>query len=64
MTRLSPKEAEDDSYRSWQLNIAVLREINIRNGSIKPDKGDKTHARWVSEGPVKPSLLETVRGQK
>ncbi len=62
--RLSPQERADDSFKSWQLGVAAWREIFIRKGDIPPKEGDATHARWVAEGPRRPSQLDCVRGRE
>ena len=64
MTRLTLQEREDDSVKSWRLSIDALREVNTRSKQIAPRPGDATELRWASEGPVKPSCLDTVRGRK
>lgn len=59
MTR-DAHEKTGDSSESYTLAIKALREINIRRGQIAPSTPEEQ--RWASEGPVKPSELEAVRG--
>lgn len=47
--------------RCYDLAIRSLREINIRRGSILPEPGNDTEARWAREGERKPSQLDTAR---
>lgn len=64
MTRLSPQEREDDSFKSYGFAIQSLREICIRRGSICPTPGHQEEERWAREGERKPSELDCVRGRK
>ena len=55
---MSDPDSATDSYRSWRLALKAWREQCIRSGAIKPDTPEER--RWASQGPVKPSQLETV----
>lgn len=48
-----------DSYGSWSIAIRAWREIRVRAGLYEP-VNDRERA-WASEGPRKPSDLDTVR---
>jgi len=56
MTR---EEAARDSYGSWSLAIACLREQGVRQGRYQPR--DDIERQWASEGPVEPSRLMSVQ---
>lgn len=50
-----------NSFRSWAIGIAAMREIALRRGIIEPRENDPTEARWRAEGPVEMHRLDTVR---
>lgn len=56
-----PYDPADNSYRSWELGIAALRETRIRRGQIQPEKGNATEERWAREGDAPPSKLDAVK---
>jgi len=56
MTR---EEAHRDSYGSWALAIACLREQGVRAGRYRPV--NDTERQWASEGPVESSRLMSVQ---
>ncbi len=60
MTR---EEAHRDSYGSWSLAIACLREQGVRSGAFQPV--NDIERQWASEGPVAVSRLSSVQcGEK
>ncbi len=48
-----------DSYRSWELAVACLRERGVRSGAFQPV--NDIERRWASEGPVSVSRLASVQ---
>jgi len=59
---MSEPDSATDGHRSYSLALKAWREQCIRSGAIAPRDRDEREARWMREGPVKPSELETVRG--
>jgi hypothetical protein len=57
---MSEPDSATDGHRSYSLALKAWREQCIRRGQIEPSTPQER--RWASEGPVKPSELETVRG--
>lgn len=51
----------DDSYQSYSLAIATLREINIRKRQILPRADNAQECAWVKAGMVAAAELDTVR---
>ena len=58
---MTPQDRARDSYGSWCLAIAALRERNIRAGTIKPDPDRPNETRWQREGVRVDSDLDVVR---
>jgi hypothetical protein len=48
-----------DSYGSWSLAIACLREQGVRAGRYQPR--NEIERRQAAEGPVNPSRLTSVQ---
>lgn len=44
-------EEARDSYASWQLAIAILREKGVRSGLYAPRADNPDELRWAAEGP-------------
>ncbi len=61
MKLLPAYDPDDNSRRGYELGIAAAREKCIRNGSILPEPGNATEARWAREGQRRPSELDSVR---
>lgn len=51
-------EEARDSYASWQLAIAVLREKGVRSGLYAPRADHPDEVRWAAEGPRPPEQLD------
>ncbi len=56
---MSPSEKAQDSYGSWSLAIACLREQGVRSGVFQPV--NDIERRWRREGPVAVSRLSSVQ---
>ena len=57
--KAEPLKGVSDSYASWALAIAALREMMVRCGQYAPV--NETERRWAAEGPREASQLDTVR---
>jgi hypothetical protein len=64
MTRLSPQEREDDSFKSWELWLVSGRERRIRDGETPPNPNKPDEVRWAAEGPCLNRDLDCVRGRE
>ena len=53
MTGFDDYDPRDDSYKSWRLAIAIMRERCIRSGQVKPDPADPEEVRWAAEGEAR-----------
>lgn len=57
---MTPRELALDSYRSWSLCIACMREIAIRRGCVKPAADRPEEQAWAKEGPVPNNALASL----
>ena len=60
---MTPADIALDSYRSWSLCIACLREIAIRRGRVRPAADRPEEQAWAKEGPVPPQALASLHGE-
>jgi hypothetical protein len=56
---MTPADKARDSYLSWSIAIACLREMGVRRGDYPPV--DDRERRWAAEGPREAGELESLK---